>query len=242
MSLLGLICWLSPGVVQATPPWIPVDATPFGKEQAIWLALDEQTAIEFFDTELGDALHFLSDQHEINIVLDTAFVEEQGIGSNTPVNATLKGISLRSALNLILSELELTFIVEYEVLRVTTEEQLDYMPVTRAYDVSSLLDEEKDARTIVKMMHATRMPRRQSRAQRNNDFPIFAYKQLIVARTTHRGHRHLEELLRTLDAGLGGHSDARQELEIGQRHPDHGRHQRTVGEAKDRTDARQDRP
>jgi len=167
-------------------------------------------------------------------------VEESGIGTNTPVNASLKGISLRSALNLILSELELTFIVEYEVLRITTEAQVDYMPITRAYDVSSLLNEDKDARAIVKMMQATRIQRRQSREQLNN-FPIFAYKQLIVARTTHRGHRHLAELLRTLDAGLGGNSDARQELEIGHRHPGRGKRQRAVGESKDQAGLTRDK-
>ena len=46
VTLLGLTCSLSPLVAQATAPWIPVDATPFGKEQAIWLALDQLTAVE----------------------------------------------------------------------------------------------------------------------------------------------------------------------------------------------------
>ena len=64
-----------------------------------------------FDTELGNALDFLAQQHDINIVLDTAHLEALGIGSNTSVNASLKGISLQSAVNLVLSEFDLTFVV-----------------------------------------------------------------------------------------------------------------------------------
>ena len=128
-----------------------------------------------FDTELGNALDFLAQQHDINIVLDTAHLEALGIGSNTSVNASLKGISLQSAVNLVLSEFDLTFVVEYEVLPITSQERLDDMPITRGYDVSQLLGEDQDARAIVKMMQSIQMPRRQSREQLSRDFPIFAY-------------------------------------------------------------------
>ena len=106
-----------------------------------------------FDTELGNALDFLAQQHDINIVLDTKHLEELGIGSNT----SLKGISLQSAVNLVLSEFELTFVVEYEVLPITSQERLDDMPITRSYDVSQLLGEDQDARAIVKMMQSIQM-------------------------------------------------------------------------------------
>ena len=79
-------------------------SSPNSAEQKIYQALEESTQVEFFDTELGAAMEFLAQQHEINIVLDTARLDEIGITSNTIVNQNLKGISLKSALNLILGQ------------------------------------------------------------------------------------------------------------------------------------------
>ena len=48
-----------------------------------------------------------------------------GIGTDTPVTKNLKGITLRSALRLMLRELSLTYIIKDEVLLITTPEEAE---------------------------------------------------------------------------------------------------------------------
>ena len=47
-------------------------------------------------------------------------MKEEGIDENTPVTKNLKGISLRSALKLLLDELQLKYVIHNEVLLITS--------------------------------------------------------------------------------------------------------------------------
>ena len=67
----------------------------------------QPTQIEFVETPLKDVVAYLQDLHHIKIQLDFAALKEAAIDENTPVTKKLKGISLRSALNLLLDELQL---------------------------------------------------------------------------------------------------------------------------------------
>lgn len=57
------------------------------------------------------------------------------------MSRTLKGISLESALKLLLSQHDLTFVVDKGVLLITTPAAVDKMVEIRVYDVSDLLTE-----------------------------------------------------------------------------------------------------
>ena len=60
--------------------------------------------------------------HAIPIVLNAKKLEEAGVNIDTPVTKRLKGLTLRSALNLLLDDLELTYAVQNGVLMITTED------------------------------------------------------------------------------------------------------------------------
>ena len=51
----------------------------------------------------------------------------------------MKGISLRSALRLILEEFDLTYVVQDEVLKITSKEKADEILTTRVYPVADLV-------------------------------------------------------------------------------------------------------
>jgi hypothetical protein len=91
------------------------------REASIHAALGQDTAIEFLETPLKDAIDFLETQHGIPIEINAKKLEESGVSIDTPVTRTLKGVTLRSALNLLLGELELTYAVHNGVLMITTE-------------------------------------------------------------------------------------------------------------------------
>ncbi|MBL7039805.1 MAG: hypothetical protein ISR77_14305, partial [Pirellulaceae bacterium] len=91
-----------------------------GAEAKILEALDDDTRLEFIETPLDQVVDFLKDQHGINIELDAGELDNVGIGTDVPITRNLKGITLRSALRLMLKDLELTYVIRDEVLLITT--------------------------------------------------------------------------------------------------------------------------
>ena len=109
-------------------------------------ALDRPTQIEFAGTPLNDVVDYLKDLHGIEIQLDSPALKEAGVDEMTPVTKELKGISLRSALKLMLDELQLKCVIHDGVLLITTvakAERDDFME-TRVYAVTDLLPTGRD--------------------------------------------------------------------------------------------------
>jgi len=110
-----------------------------GAEQKIFAALEDDTRLEFIETPLSQVIDFLKDQHDINIEIDTKALDDIGIGSDSPITRNLRGISLRSALRLMLKDLGLTYVVRDEVLLITTPEEAESKLVTKVYPVGDLV-------------------------------------------------------------------------------------------------------
>ena len=108
-------------------------------EAAIEQALDEPTSFEFVETPLDQVIEFFKDKHHIEIQLDRTAMDDVGIQADAPVTKSIKGVSLRSALNLVLRELKMTFMIEHEVLLITTPETAEGHLTTRVYDVADLV-------------------------------------------------------------------------------------------------------
>ncbi len=95
--------------------------------------------IEFIDQPLTDAMVFLADAHDITIIIDRAALQEEGVALDEPINATLSGITLRSAMKIILEPLGLTYIIEDEVMKITTIIAAEEKLSTRVYPVGDLV-------------------------------------------------------------------------------------------------------
>ncbi len=119
--------------------------------QKIREALGTNTTMEFIETPLQDAVDYLKDLHGIEIQLDDRSLEEAGMGSDTPVTSTLKGLSLQSALDLLLSNYDLTYVVRNGVLQITTPDAVANMTELRVYEVHDLL-QEGDAGGLSKIL------------------------------------------------------------------------------------------
>jgi hypothetical protein len=101
--------------------------------------LARPTEMKFIDTPLQDVVDYLKQRHRIEIQIDTRALDDVGIGQDTPIDKSLKGISLRSALRLILRELDLTYMIDNEVLLITTPEEAESRLHTTIYPVGDLL-------------------------------------------------------------------------------------------------------
>jgi len=112
-----------------------------GSEERIFKALNENTQLEFVETPLKDVVAYLADFHNIPIVINSKKLDEAAVGIDTPVTKSLKGISLRSALRLMLAELELTYLIDDEVLQITTPDDANSPDrlTTKVYPVGDLV-------------------------------------------------------------------------------------------------------
>ena len=117
-----------------------------GGEKAILKALKQKTDLDFVETPLQDVLEYLSQKHRIPIRMDSSALKEAGVDDSTQITCKLSGIPLRSALKIMLDEIQLKSVIHNDVLMVTSPmkaESDEYM-VTKCYEVSDLLISAKD--------------------------------------------------------------------------------------------------
>jgi hypothetical protein len=120
-------------------PFSPTWVSP--AEKKIIEALNSPTQFAFDDVPLDDVVKFLKDSHHIEIQIDMHALSDTGIEPSTPIKRDVKGISLRSALKILLSQLGLTAVIHNEVLYITSEDTArssEFM-VTKIYRVDDLV-------------------------------------------------------------------------------------------------------
>lgn len=104
--------------------------------------------LRFQGTTLGDAIDFLRDVSQANIVVNWKALDAIGVSKDTPLNLHLADISLAKSLDLILDEASggdsVTYYVDDGVIEITTRELADHNMVTRVYDVEDLIMEIPD--------------------------------------------------------------------------------------------------
>jgi type II secretory pathway component HofQ len=112
-------------------------------EQRIRAALQEETNLEFVETPLKEALTYIADKHKFDLQYDTVALRDAAVDPTAiPVSINVHGIKLASALNLILSQNNLTTIMQDEVLQITTKDKANSTLVMHVYDVHDLAEPE----------------------------------------------------------------------------------------------------
>jgi hypothetical protein len=134
------------GLLRGTAPQAAVSSITVRQSAArdgIESALDEEATFEFVDQPLQDVVADVAHRHKIPIVLDAKSLDDFGIDTGTPITVNLKGVSLRSALRLMLANLELTYMIRDEVLQITTPETAEAFPQVRLFSVSDVLPADR---------------------------------------------------------------------------------------------------
>jgi hypothetical protein len=97
------------------------------RETKIRAALDDTTDLDFAYVALSDVVDYLKQRHDIEIQLDAKALVDAGVSTDIPITLSIKDISLRSALKLLLSEAELTYVVHNGVLMITSRTEAENM-------------------------------------------------------------------------------------------------------------------
>lgn len=132
----------NPIFAQAKIGTVPVAANPAPEklkpEERVRQALQQPTELHASETRLEDVMDLLKEKHKIEIQFDKKALFDAGTSTETQITKSVKGISLRSALRLILHEDDLTYVVKDDVLLITTPEVADQYMELKVYDVSDM--------------------------------------------------------------------------------------------------------
>lgn len=110
------------------------------KEQEIERKMIMQLSLNFRNTPFRQVVEDLRSWTGINIVVDKRALEEENISMDQVVDMpNLNSISLKSALTNLLYQMKLTYVVEDEVLKITTEAHAKGKLVLKTYQVADLV-------------------------------------------------------------------------------------------------------
>jgi len=114
------------------------------KEAEIEAALNEPTSFDFMEKPLWEVVEFFEQKLHIQIYLDLSALEVEGVGRETAITRRVHDITLKTALDMLLQDLEATYLVRDEVLVITTRFEAEGIFLTRVYPVASLLAPRDD--------------------------------------------------------------------------------------------------
>ncbi|MFN9384641.1 MAG: vWA domain-containing protein, partial [Pirellulaceae bacterium] len=108
-------------------------------EQLIYDSLKQKVNVDFRNRPLRDVVDDLCKQAgDVPFYIDDAALEEAGQNADDQVTRTLPDVSFRSALRLILEPLDLTYVIQDEVLKITTKDKSE-AAIVKVYPVGDLV-------------------------------------------------------------------------------------------------------
>ncbi len=125
--------------------WASVDLSARSKaEESIQAALrlPLKAPLRHDGEQLNIILETIQEEYNIPIVFDRAALDEVAISSESEVTVNLRNVSLRSALNIMFKEPgleDLTYVIDEEVLLITTKEKADETLKVKVYPVADLV-------------------------------------------------------------------------------------------------------
>ncbi len=110
------------------------------RELEIERKLKTPVTLDFKNAPLSTVMEYLAKLADVNLHLDPQGLAEEGVTTDTPVTVSLTHeVSLKSALNLILQPLHLSYVIKDEVLKITSEQARSGEVYTVSYPVADLV-------------------------------------------------------------------------------------------------------
>jgi len=110
------------------------------RELEIERKLKTPVTLDFKNAPLSTVMDYLAKLADVNLHLDPQGLAEEGVTTDTPITISLTHeVSLKSALNLILQPLHLSYVIKDEVLKITSEHARSGEVYTVTYPVADLV-------------------------------------------------------------------------------------------------------
>jgi hypothetical protein len=111
-------------------------------ESRIYSALREQlrSPLDFVETPLSTVMTAISEEYDIPIQFDETALEAVAQSPETEVSITISNVTLRSALEILLKKVaDVTYIIDNEVMLITTEDEATTRLQVKVYPVADLV-------------------------------------------------------------------------------------------------------
>ena len=109
------------------------------KEQKIEYRLIQPLSLHFKNVPLQDAIHDIALQSGVQVVPDLGALQAARINLDALLSISVEEIAMKSALNILLSPLKLTYVIEDQVLKITTQDRTQGRIVRVVYPVADLV-------------------------------------------------------------------------------------------------------
>jgi hypothetical protein len=171
-------------------------------DDAIRRALDQPTSVYFSDTPLAEVAKAIEAKHGIPVVVDKSLIDS--LGPDTPVTASYGGIKLRSALRLMLSQLDATYTIHNEALCLCTRDASEGYMEIKLYPVRDLVLgpgeplEAADFDSLLELIRETIEPDSWDDVGGPGSIEPFPHRPCLVIGQTETVHERLAWLLTAL--------------------------------------------
>lgn len=150
--------------------------------------------LDFQDAPLEEVVDFLRTEYEMEMQIDERSLDELGLSPDDPVNVNLRNISVEAALNILLRPMDLTYIIDNEVLLIVSEEEAATRFEVRAYPADIL---GVDSSVLEELLIETVSP--ESWSVKHGEGAISsALGDRLIIRQTYAVHREINQLLSQL--------------------------------------------
>jgi hypothetical protein len=199
----------------ATPPSEPgrpdpgaySSYTPGEARQRIEAALDQplREPMDFIEQPLSDVMTILAQTYDLPVQFDTAALDAIAASPDVEVSININNVTLRSALDLMLKNAggeELTYVIDKEVLLITTQEEAASRLEVKVYRVDDLIGDGlvgsqygADADTLIDLIVAS-VESDSWRVNKSGEGEIKSFPPgMLVISQTHRIQEQVQDLL-----------------------------------------------
>jgi len=187
---------------QPSPSSATVSPIQSENTERIKKALTSPTQLDFVKTPLHDVVDYLKDYHGIEIRLDSKAFGPGEVALDTPITTSLKGVSLRSALRLLLKDIDRAYTIRAGVLLITTPENA---MEARVYPVRDLVlppnptkETQADFDSLIDVIKTTVQPTAWGDTGGAGSITPFENNLSIVVTQAEEVHEEIEQLLEKL--------------------------------------------
>jgi len=175
-------------------------------ERRIMSALKDplREPLEFVETPLSQVAMILSETYDIPILFDVRALDEVATSPDAPVTIDLNNIPLRSALRLMLNQIEnVTYVVRDDVLMITTHEVAESTMETHVYNLSELVASATDLTELTAAIIETVQPDTWQESGRGTGTMTTLRGSMLVVHQTQSVHEEIGKFLRQLEVLKG---------------------------------------
>ncbi|MEQ8855123.1 hypothetical protein [Gimesia sp.] len=119
------------------------------REENLEAALQAETEANFPEIPLDEAMTFFSDLHNVPVVIQAQDLGAIGLTPAEPIDTRLKNITLDNALKQILDPLNLTYVVDRDLILITSQAKASATFKTRVYPVGDLCQTDDDYQALI---------------------------------------------------------------------------------------------